>query len=414
MKHPEKKEAKRYDSTCRCAEFTDTVYSGKNRTRAELSEKLRAAQQSFLPPPHMLKAFTGELHGHTTLSDGCVDIDTYFTNLRDKARLDFAAITDHDHGGVGGDELWNGKWEIIKKKVKEYRRDGEFVTILAYERDSYPYYSNMVLYFENDDGEPIRGVRDGEITCDELKRMLTRTDVVAACHDTYRLSCYVDFQTLDDTLFLPYIEVISRGDAAEYMGNPAWRERDCCEGGFWRDALDRGAKIGVIGGSDDHVGMGGRVDRRLGYPAMYPGVTGVWAVENTHKAIFEALKAKRTYAYMLGNYDGEMHGRIEIEFRINGYWMGSELKLGDNEELIIYFKVGSDVPIKEVTLVKNCRDRIKWYGKNEDTVLDYKQERETDSYYLRVELEDGRFGWTSPIWTERERKSKINECVSAF
>lgn len=30
--------------------------------------------------------------------------------------------------------------------------------------------------------------------------------------------------------------------------------------------------------------------------------------------------------------------------------------------------------------------------------IDYNQETEKDSYYLRVELADGRFGWTSPVW----------------
>lgn len=35
------------------------------------------------------------MHGHTNLSDGAPDIDTYFTNIRDLARLDFAVLTDH-------------------------------------------------------------------------------------------------------------------------------------------------------------------------------------------------------------------------------------------------------------------------------------------------------------------------------
>lgn len=34
----------------------------------------------------------------------------------------------------------------------------------------------------------------------------------------------------------------------------------------------------------------------------------------------------------------------------------------------------------------------------EEIFIDYKKEQETDYYYLRVELEDGRYAWTSPIW----------------
>ncbi len=400
MNGKEIRSAKRYDGTNRSEAYTDIVYSARGE-RAEFVKKLHDIEASYLPQAHPYKAYTGELHGHSTLSDGRVDIDTYFTNLRDIAELDFAALTDHDHGGVGGEELWGEKWELIKQKVGQYRQEGKFVTILAYERDSYPYYTNMVLYFKNDDDVPYRGVRDGEITEEELVRLLARNDVICATHDTYQLSCCVDFSTLPEDLMLPYIEVISRGDAAEYMGCSAWAERDCCEGGFWQDALKRGARMGVIGGGDDHVGMGGRVDERLGYPAMYPGVTGVWATENTHEAIFEALSAKRTYAYMLGRHEGDMYGRMEMEFRINEAWMGETLKRKCGDELKIYFRVKADVPVKQVTLVKNCRDVIKWFGKNESLVLDYRQEGECDSFYIRVELNDGRFGWCSPIWVER-------------
>ena len=35
-----------------------------------------------------------------------------------------------------------------------------------------------------------------------------------------------------------------------------------------------------------------------------------------------------------------------------------------------------------------------------EIIFDYKQESACDYYYLRVELTDGRFGWTSPIWVE--------------
>ena len=34
-------------------------------------------------------------------------------------------------------------------------------------------------------------------------------------------------------------------------------------------------------------------------------------------------------------------------------------------------------------------------------ILDYEWESPCDVYYLRVELQDGRLGWTSPIWVTR-------------
>ena len=398
MNHPDKYLAKRYDTPNRSAAFTDAVYCKADATGADL----QAAWRSYDPPAPELIPLVGEMHGHTNLSDGRPDIDTYFRNIRDLAGLDFAVLTDHDHGGVGRPTLWEGspsKWDVIKQKVAEYCQPGKFSTLLGYERDSYPFYNNLVLYFRDADADMVRGVRDGEITEDELRALLGREDLITCPHDTYSFTSNADFLALPVELHTPFIEVISRGDAAEYMGNPAGATYACCEGGFWQDALRQGAKMGVIGGSDDHSGMNGRVDPNLPYPEKYPGVTGVWATENTPAAIFEALGAKRTFAYMMGESAGEMRGRMEIDFRINGHYMGEVIARPESRDLHIFYRVKADVAVKRVTLVKNCRNYVALTAASE-LILDYKQENATDFFYLRVELADGRFGWTSPIWVE--------------
>ena len=402
MNHPDKYKATRIDTPNRCRGFTDAVYSGAGNPHA-LWAQMMAAEGSLAPSSPTLKAFVGEMHGHTNLSDGQVDIDTYFKNLRDIAKLDFAVLSDHDHGGVGKPELWVGspsKWDIIREKVKEYRVDGEFTTILAYERDSYPFYNNLVIYFENDDADMIRGERDGEMTEAELRALLSRKDCVFAPHDTYSLNSGADFTNIPLDLMPPFMEIISRGDAAEYMGNPCGESSVAIEGGYFQDALRRGVHMGVIGGSDDHRGLGGQVTEVYKNHAKYPGVTGVWATENTHKAIFDAIKAKRTYAFMRGPLEGDMNGRMEIDFRICDHWMGEQITLPAETDLSVYWSVKSDVPVKRVTVVKNCRDYV-MMAKATGFFLDYKQEKETDIYYLRVELTDGRFGWTSPISIKR-------------
>lgn len=404
MIHPDKYKARRYDTPDRCRDFTDTVYHDRAESKEELLQKIKNIRRKFDPPAPEYKPFVGEMHGHTLLSDGKVDIDTYFKNIRDNARLDFAALSDHDHGGVGTPTLYDGgedsKWEYIKKKVQEYREEGKFTTILAYERDSYPFFSNMVLYFRDDDAEMVRDARMGEFTEECYRRVLADPDIIAVPHDTYSFTAGGDFIKLDKDLIPPFMEIISRGDAAEYMGNPAFVAPTCCEGGFYQDALRKGARIGCIGGSDDHYGRNGIVVEGGGYPKMYPGVTGVWATENTHDAIFDAIAAKRTYAFMLGKADGAMRGRMEIDFRINGHWMGETIKRPQERDLKIYFDVKADVPVKAVTVVKNCRNYLV-FAYNKELIFDYEQEEETDSYYIRVELQDGRFGWTSPIWVER-------------
>ena len=405
MTHPEKKIAKRIDTPNRCSAFTDIVYSGDTTglpTR-ELVRQMHAAEHAFEPQPPTLHPFVGEMHGHTNLSDGMVDIDTYFTNLRDVAKLDFAAVSDHDHGGVGRPELWVGnpsKWDIIREKVQAYRVEGEFTTILAYEKDAYPYFNNMVIYFEDENAEMLRGVRDGEMTEEELMTLLSRKDCFFAPHDTDLLSSSADFMQIPLHLMPHYFEIISRGDATEYMGNPCGRAY-AVEGGYFQDALRRGVHMCVIGGSDDHYGLNGQVADRYPNFEKYPGVTGVWARENTHAALFEAFKAGRTYAFMRGPLDGDMNGRMEIDFRVNNHWMGEKITLSPDEDVSVYWSIKTDVPLRQVTVVKNCRNYVIMPHAT-GFFFDYKQEEETDIYYLRVELTDGRFGWTSPVSVRRQ------------
>ena len=390
MTHPEKKIARRYDTPGRCAKFTDLVYEPSDVNW----QMLKDAEHAFDPEPPEYKLYIGEMHGHTNLSDGRVDIDTYFRNLKSRG-IDFAAISDHDHGGVGRPALWEGspsKWDIIQQKAAEYCEPGKFSTILAYERDSYPYYCNLVIYYNSLKGEMIRSSRDGEFTAEELRDALNRDDVLLVPHDTWMFSAGADLAQIPTELFTPLIEVYSCGDAAEYMGNPAFDCDDACEGGFWQDALRRGAKMGCIGGSDNHSGEGATVIDRP-YPQNFQGLTGVWAADNTTEAIFDALKARRCYAIM--------GGRIAIDFRINGQYMGSEFTAADDEDLRIWFSVNADAPLKKVTLVKNCRDYIMFRHRTSQLLFDYKRETDCDCFYLRVELEDGRFGWTSPIWVTR-------------
>ena len=221
MKHPDKYAAKRYDTPNRSQAFTDTVYrSNPDGTSASIWATLNSIQRSLDPPATKLIPLVGEMHGHSNLSDGTPDIDTYFRNIRDLAKLDFAVLTDHDHGGVDKPTLWAGspsKWDLIRQKTAEYRVEGKFSTLLGYERDSYPFYNNLVLYFRDLDAEMVRGVRDGEFTVTELRALLAREDVIACPHDTYSFTSNADFLAIPQELITPFIEIISRGDAAEYM-----------------------------------------------------------------------------------------------------------------------------------------------------------------------------------------------------
>ena len=135
MTHPEKKIARRYDTPGRCAEFTDQVYKDAGVSWADLNR----AEHKFDPAPPEYSAYIGEMHGHTTLSDGSVDIDTYFRNLKSRG-IDFAAIADHDHGGLpvqraGGlyqlDLVRVQRQALLAVAADAHRRAGHAAEIIA-------------------------------------------------------------------------------------------------------------------------------------------------------------------------------------------------------------------------------------------------------------------------------------------
>jgi hypothetical protein len=84
---------------------TETVYCGERENKNELYERIKSEEEKFFPPPSEYKVFYGELHGHCAISDGRGTPELYFLAVCDKAGLDFAALTVHDHGGVGGVEI---------------------------------------------------------------------------------------------------------------------------------------------------------------------------------------------------------------------------------------------------------------------------------------------------------------------
>ena len=96
-----------------------------------------------------------------------------------------------------------------------------------------------------------------------------------------------------------------------------------------------------------------------------------------------------------------MGGKITIDFRINGHWMGEQFEVDIDDELTIWYNIVADAPIKKVTVVKNLQDYC--IIKHPSALFfDYKHEKQEDCYYLRIELNDGRFAWTSPIWIKQK------------
>lgn len=378
-------------------DFTNLVYGGAEVDRQQLAEVQGELQRT---PDSEYNVYFGEIHGHTALSDGQGTLDEYFTVARDEAELDFCAVTDHDHGAPGCPELWGDKWEQTQQKVAEYHDPPSFITLLGYERDSFPYYPNMCVYYRDGRGEMIRGEQDGEITAEELAALAARDDVLFIPHQISQIEVGVNWKAVPMELMPPVTEVYSKWGASEYFGN-ARPIRSHARGNFWRDALQLGAKVGCIGGSDVHApypGIPAPTTPNLRWEQ--PGIAAVLAQALSREAIFEAIKSRRCYCC-----EG---ARAKLDFRISDHYMGDEFAEAGEPERRIYVAVDAPEAIEYVSVVKNARDHFRWHlpgtaheEQFEAHIVDLEAERDTDYYYVRITLKDGRRVWSSPIWVDR-------------
>jgi hypothetical protein len=116
------------------------------------------------------RLFFGDIHFHSTISDGFYRIDTLYQNAIKDNYLDFACLTDHAEIVNGLDhtppqEIWmflrsftqfilykiglRDEWSMIKNKAIEYHDPGNFTTFLGFEYSAGPWYPGGWPWSEN-------------------------------------------------------------------------------------------------------------------------------------------------------------------------------------------------------------------------------------------------------------------------
>lgn len=157
--------------------------------------------------------------------------------------------------------------------------------------------------------------------------------------------------------------------------------------------LMRGAKLGIVSGSDTHDNRPANPYKEPG-PSGPAGLTAVWAERLDRPTILDAFFNRRCY--------GTTGVRIIVDFRVNGAWVGSTVQA---ESFTFNADVVGTAEIERVDLVVNG-DTAKSYTPSaqhvqlEDDVPLRFSPVGANYCYLRVRQVDGNRAWTSPIWLE--------------
>jgi len=355
--------------------------------------------------------YWGDIHGHTTISDGATPIDFYYKTARDVTGFDFSAVTDHGYQGPHkffdeevSIEITEKEWDLIKQKAREYNEPGMFVTFTAYEwtgvrggqARSREDYGDKNVYYLTDDQPIFKRNSEGSKTACELWDKLRNlpTEVITIPHHTASgwASLGWDWHCHDEELE-PLVEIYSAHGTSEYSGNPRPIVKEFKEG-YVQNALAKGYKLGFTGGSDSHS-LHLNCDKPSGLPYLTlryrGGITGIYAKELTRKNLFEAMKARRVYATT-----GE---RIIIDFKIDGHMMGEEYIA--NKPPSIRGEVVGTSKLKKIEVIKNNNVIYTRQEKDKRVLVEFVDLSVTKGmnyYYLRVIQDDGEMGWSSPIW----------------
>lgn len=334
--------------------------------------------------------YFGDIHAHTSVSDGLGTPDEYYDHSRHIAHTDFSAIVDHNHRECGSVERpWQEKmspkqWLQIKEATRKWNDPGSFVTLLGMEEPmAVGAFGHRNIYYLSDDAPLFKGVG-----LKELNKFLKGKDALVIPHHTLELCRWVDHNPELTSL----IEIYSMWGSSEERESSLWTKDDR-RGLSVGEILNKGVCLGFIAGSDNHHGapaLSAAPSRfaNLHYPG---GIAAVYAPKLTREEIFKALKERRCYAT-----SGE---RIIVEFYVNGAMMGTKIKADSNRHLEAKI-IGTD-RLRSVEVIKNgCIWAIHEAHGDAETLFweDKKKEREVDYYYLRVIQADGARAWSSPIY----------------
>jgi hypothetical protein len=345
-----------------------------------------------------VRTFWGDIHLHSTLSDGTGGVERGLRYGREVMDLDVVAYTDHDTMGFFIPPSWQRRrmhrryFERTLDAVEAANDPGEYVTLPGYEWTKQPNVGgHLNVYFDTAEHAALFDSHDP--ATDTYEKLWARLHEYndSDAHDGRALSVPhhpaesmypFDFSAVDyDDEMAPLVEVYSQWGSSERperdgnrfplrMGQGEAGE----DGHYTQDAHDMGYRVGLTASSDYHGphpghslihakphlpsladwrdgGLGWSNIWRAWNEGSYPGgLQAIRVPELTREAVFDAMGNRRVYA------TSQPH-RILLEFSVGGVAVGDAegtVTVDDAEaEREVRASVAGTAPLESVTVVKN-------------------------------------------------------------
>lgn len=288
----------------------------------------------------------GDIHNHNAHGYGIGSIERSLEIAR--GHLDFFAFTGHSswhdmpamEGGrerhwIEGFKRLTETWPRVQQVIADGNRDGAFCAFLGFEWHSSQWGDQCVVFPQ--DHRPLHYARD----VDALRRFCIEERALMIPH---HLAYPTGNRGVNWEVFredcTPVVEIYSEHGNSEHDRGPfdyfshSMGGRDTTNTA--RAALGKGLRFGFVGSSDDHAG----------FPGAYgEGLMAALVTDFTREGIFEAIRARRTYA-LTGD-------RIALEFAVDGAPMGATIAADGSVEAA--FRVAGRDELDVVELIQDGR-----------------------------------------------------------
>lgn len=316
------------------------------------------------------------MHGHTE-NDGIGTFDMYYAHGLFVTGMDFVALSNHD---FTPDFLTQSEWAEVQALAGIYEAVNNRVALSGWEwttESQDERGGHRAMYFRTDDAPIFRSTTRTSNTVYKLFSRIRPWDVILQPHHN-------DWTGYDPDL-QPVFEITSawqqaREETVEFKDQGP-------VSAVW-EALERGYRIGFVGSGDSHwMGTGEE-----------NGITGAYVSELTRQGVFDAIRAKRVFA--------STGGRLLIDFRVNGVFMGASVLVRREKPLQIVVRVDSDAPVDALEIVKD--HKVIHSAARSDGPIDLefqdrsgpREDGKASYCYLRVRPANGGFAWASPVWVD--------------
>ena len=274
----------------------------------------------------------GDLHaGQGDTGCGLDSLDHHFAFARDVAGLQFASQQANDH------YVSTERWQEVQRITQRWHDDGRFVAFLGCEWSALTEDGgdrNLIFHGRSADlprsgrfftDRPADPTPDA-VQAEDLHRRLAGREML--------LNLHAGGRPTDLSRHAPELEPLFEVHSTH--GTSDW---------FVLEAIRRGYRVGVTAGTDGVMGRPGACHpgRRLARNCR-GGVTGLYAADATHQAIWEAFHARRCY--------GTTGERIRLWVEIDGTAMGGERRIGAAEPVVVRVAVDGTAAIEMIELLR--------------------------------------------------------------